>query len=132
MTPMIKFKTADEYMSSLSPDVREMMEDMRKTIKLAAPEATEVISYNMPAFKFHGILVYFAAHREHIGFYPGGSIVNEVFKVELAGFYTSKGTIRFPLDKKLPLDLIQNIVRYKAKMNLEKARGKMGKKPAKD
>ena len=129
---MIKFKTIDEYMYSLSPDVREMMEEMRQTIKLAAPEALEVISYNMPAFKFHGIVVYIAAHTQHIGFYPGGAIVNEVFKDELAGFFTSKGTIRFPLDKKLPLDLIQNIVRYKAQMNLEKARGKTGKKPGKD
>jgi uncharacterized protein YdhG (YjbR/CyaY superfamily) len=132
MMPMIKFKTIDEYLSSLSPNVREMMEELRKTINLAAPEAAEVISYNMPAFKFHGILVYFAAHREHVGFYPGGTIVNEVFKDELAGFFTSKGTIRFPLDKKLPIDLIQNIVRYKAKINLEQARGKPGKKSGKN
>jgi len=118
---MIKFKTVDEYLFPFPSDVRVLLEELRKAIQQAAPEAEEVISYNMPAYKFHGIVVYFAAHKNHIGLYPGNPIVNDIFKKELANFDTSKGTIRFPLYKKLPLELIKNIVMFKMETNRDKA-----------
>jgi uncharacterized protein YdhG (YjbR/CyaY superfamily) len=84
-----------------------------------------LISYNMPAFKFQGkILVYYAAHTEHIGFYPGGSIMIDLFKEDLANYKTSKGTVQFPLDKKIPICLVKNIIKYKVKLQLEKAKTK--------
>ena len=127
MEQMPKFKTVDEYITAFPKNKRVLLEKLRMTIKHAAPEAEEVISYNMPAFKYYGILVYFAAHKEHIGFYPGNKIVNEIFKKDLTGFETSKGTIKFQLDKVLPLDLIKKIILYKMNENLEKANSKKRK-----
>ena len=91
---------------------------MRQTIREAAPEAEEVISYQMPAFKLNGILVWFAAFKKHVGFYPKVSAI-EVFKKELSGYQVSKGTIRFPLDKPIPFDLVRKIVKYRIKENLK-------------
>jgi uncharacterized protein YdhG (YjbR/CyaY superfamily) len=84
-----KFKTVDEYFSALSPDKRKILKDLRQIIRHSAPDAEELISYNMPAYKYHGMLVYYAAHTEHIGFYPGNNVVNQVFKDELKEFKTS-------------------------------------------
>ncbi len=120
--PERKFKTVEGYFSVLPDQMRIRMEELRQTIRQAAPDAEEVISYNMPAFRFHGILVYYAAHKEHIGFYPAGAVVNEVFKDDLAGYETSKGTIKFPLKKQIPLDLVKRIVEFRVKQNLERAR----------
>ncbi len=128
MTSNIKFKTIDEYQSAFSPKVKNLLRDLRKAIKQAAPEAQEVISYNMPAFKFYGILVYYAAHKEHIGFYPGSSILNEVFKNDLVKYKTSKGTIQFPLESAIPVGLVKKLVTYKAKQNLERTKAKLKKK----
>lgn len=115
------FKTVDNCLSALPGKQKELMQSIRKTIKIVAPEAIELLSYNMPAFKVHGrILLYYAAHKAHIGFYPGDSKTIEVFKEELVKFNTSKGTVQFPLDKKLPLGLIKKIVKYRVKTNLEK------------
>ena len=124
-----KFKTVDEYFSSYTKDVRNLLGNIREAIKQSAPNAEEIISYNMPAFKFHGILVYYAAHKEHIGFYPGNKIVNEVFKKELKNYETSKGTIKFPFGQKIPTGLIKKIIKFRAKENLEKenARANKGK-----
>ncbi len=115
-----KFRNVDEYLSTFDPEIRSILESLRKTIKAAAPEAEEVISYNMPAFKFHGILVYYAAHKEHIGFYPAGSNVVELFKNELKDYKTSRGTIQFPFRLPIPHRLVKKIVRYRAQANLEK------------
>jgi uncharacterized protein YdhG (YjbR/CyaY superfamily) len=124
-----KFKTVDEYLSTLSEKAKCLLEDLRKTIKKTAPEAEEVISYNMPAFKFRGrILVYYAAHTEHIGFYPGSTIVNDVFKEDLVNYKTSKGTIQFPIDKDIPERLIKNIIKFRVQQNLEKEKAKIKKK----
>jgi uncharacterized protein YdhG (YjbR/CyaY superfamily) len=124
-----KFETVDEYLSVFPKNVKSILEQLRKTIQQAAPQAEELISYNMPAFRVHGMLVYYAAYKEHIGFYPGaGAIINGVFKNELAGYETSKGTIRFPIEKALPLGLIRNIVKYRVKQNLEKEKAKEKKK----
>ena len=94
-----KFKTVDQYLSALPENVRSILEGLKKTIKQAAPQAEEVISYNMPAFKLNGMLVWYAAYKEHIGLYPTSSAY-EVFKDELAGYKTSKGAIQFPVEQK--------------------------------
>lgn len=120
MDNQTKFKSVDEYMSSLPKDARSMMEEIRKTVKTVAPDAVEQFSYNMPAFKYQGrILLYYMAHRAHIGFYPADAKVIIAFKDELVKYNTSKGTVQFPLDKKLPLGLIRKIVKYRVKTNLE-------------
>ena len=115
----IKYKTVDEYFTTLPEDVRGMMEEMRKTVKQAAPEAAEVISYNMPAIKQNGVLVYYAANKEHIGFYPTAKPI-VVFKNELAAYKTSKGAIQFPIGKPIPKTLVKSIVKYRMKEDAEK------------
>ena len=126
-TPKTIFKTIGEYISAFPPEAGYMLEKIRKIIKEVEPEAEEVISYNMPAFKFHGILVYFAAHKHHIGFYPASSKVIEFFKSDLENYETSKGTIRFPFGKPLPVRLIKKIIHYRVIGNLERRAAKMKK-----
>jgi len=96
---------------------------MRQTIRKAAPEAVEAISYGMPALKLNGNLVYFAAFKDHIGFYPVPSGI-EAFSVELAPYVTGKGTIRFPLDQPVPLDLVAKVVKFRVKENLAKKKSR--------
>jgi uncharacterized protein YdhG (YjbR/CyaY superfamily) len=115
-----KFKTVDEYISSIPTGPKEKLEGLRKAIKKVAPKAEEAISYNMPAFKQHGILVFYAAYKTHIGFYPTASPI-AIFKKELEKYELAKGTVRFPLDKPLPLALIKKIVKFKMSENLVKA-----------
>ena len=123
----VKFKTVEEYLSSLPAGKKRLIKEMRKVIRAAAPEAEDVISYNMPAFRFHGMLVYYAAWKEHIGFYGVSASIVDVFKNELAPYKISKGTIQFPADEPLPVDLITRIVKYRVQENLQKAAAK-GKK----
>ena len=92
-----------------------------------APDAEEKISYRMPAFEFHGILVYFAAFKDHIGFFPTASGI-EAFKSDFAKYKWSKGGVQFPLDEPLPIDLITRIVKFRVVENLKKAEGKQKKK----
>lgn len=113
-----KPKNIDEYINNFSKEVQTKLEQIRKTIKKAAPGAKEVISYQMPAFKQNHILVYFAAFKNHIGFFPTLSPI-KVFGKELSKYETSKGTIKFPLDKKIPLALITKITKYRLKEDLE-------------
>jgi len=109
----------DEYIAGFPPNVQEILEQLRITIKNAAPGAEESISYQMPTFKQAGNLVHFAAYKNHIGFYPGsGGIKN--FQEQLSVFEGSKGTVRFPIDKPLPLNLIAEVVKFRVKINLEK------------
>lgn len=113
------FKTIDEYIA-LQPEVLILiLEQIRQTIKDIIPEAEETISYQIPTFKYHGNLVHFAAYKNHIGFYPGASAI-ENFKDEITNYSTSKGTIQFPIDKPIPLDLISKITAFRVKQNLEK------------
>jgi uncharacterized protein YdhG (YjbR/CyaY superfamily) len=114
-----EFKTIDEYIATFPKNVQGILEELRQTIKESAPEAEEAISYQMPAFKLNGILVWFAAFKNHIGFYPKTSAI-EAFKEELSGYEVSKGTIRFPINKPVQLDLVKKIVRYRVKENLGK------------
>ncbi|NPV91021.1 MAG: hypothetical protein HPY50_09640 [Firmicutes bacterium] len=113
------FKSIDEYVSKFSPEIQETLQRLRRVIKEAAPEAEEKISYQMPAFALHGNLVYFAVGKNHIGFYPTPSGI-EAFKTELAEYKVTKGSIRFPLKKPLPYELISRIVRYRADENKQK------------
>lgn len=109
----------DAYISAFPEVIQTLLESVRQTIRKAAPEAEETISYQIPTFKLHGNLVHFAAFKKHIGFYPTSSGIR-IFQDELADYEISKGTIRFPFDKPLPLDLIDKIVRFRVKENLEK------------
>lgn len=120
MEPNRTPENIDEYIAGFSLPIQSLLEKLRATIKEAAPGATEKLSYRMPAFDQNGILVYFAAYKNHIGFYPTSSPVVK-FRDELAGYEFSKGAIRFPIDKPLPLDLISRIVKFRLKENLEKA-----------
>ena len=113
----------DEYIAGFPKDIREILEKIRATIRKAAPEAEEAISYGMPAFKLNGYLVYFAAYKKHIGFYPVPTGI-EAFKKELSAYKGAKGSVQFPLDKPMPLDLISKIVKFRVKENLEKAKTK--------
>ncbi len=117
---MEKVKTIDSYIDSSPKNVRSILQTIRKTIKKAAPKAEERISYGMPSFNLNGYLVYFAAWKNHIGFYPASPSTVAIFKRDLAKYDVSKGTIRFPIDKPLPLALITKIVKYRVKENLKK------------
>ncbi len=113
------YKTIDDYISKAPEDVRDRLEKIRRVIKAAAPQAQEDLSYNIPAFKQNGVLVYFAVFKDHIGFFPTSSGVTN-FKKELAGYDTSKGTVRFPLDKPIPYELIEKIVKFRVNESLAK------------
>lgn len=117
----------DEYIAGFPNDVQAILEKIRLTIRKAAPEAGEKISYQIPTFTLEGsYLVYFAAFKKHIGLYPVPR-GNERFKDELSAYEGGKGTVRFPLDKPIPYSLITRIVKFRAKENLERAKAK-GKK----
>jgi uncharacterized protein YdhG (YjbR/CyaY superfamily) len=113
------YKTIDEYIATFPPNIQAMLQQIRAAVHKAAPDAEETISYNMPAFKQNGVLVYFAAFKNHIGFFPTAQGI-EAFKDKLTAYKTSKGTIQFPLDQPLPLELIEAIVRFRVKTNTSK------------
>ena len=117
----------DEYIANFPVHIQKKLDELRAIIKKAAPEAEEKISYQMPAFNLKGMLVYFAAYTNHIGFYPTSSGI-KTFKEELVGFKSSKGTIQFPVDKPLPEDLITRIVIFRSKENFLRAELKERKK----
>ena len=117
-------KTIDAYIAQFPSEVQSVLHELRKVIREAVPDAEEKISYQMPAFYLHGNLVYFAAYKNHIGFYPTASGI-EAFKKELSAFKGAKGSVQFPIDQLLPFELIKKIVRYRAKENLNKATEKM-------
>jgi uncharacterized protein YdhG (YjbR/CyaY superfamily) len=114
MAPMKKYTSINEYIADFPPDVREILEKLRRVIKESAPGAEESMSYGMPGYRLNGnSLVYFAAWKKHIGFYGASSAV-EAFKKELSPYKQLKGTIQFPLDRSFPYDLIGKIVRFRA------------------
>lgn len=110
--------SVDDYIAHCDPEVRDTLHSIRNTIREAAPDAQEKISYQMPAFAQNGILVYFAAFKNHIGFFPTAEGI-EAFKDELNGYKCSKGTIQLPLDKPIPYDLIKMIVKHRVDMNMK-------------
>jgi len=116
-------KTIDEYIAFYPDDIQAKLQKLRLVIHAAAPEATEKISYQMPTFYLNGNLVHFAAFKQHIGFFPTPSGV-ENFHDELSAYKTSKGTIQFPLDKPIPFDLVTRIVELRVIQNQQKAKSK--------
>ena len=120
-----KPKDIDEYIARFPPETQEVLEQIRATIKTVVPDAEETISYGIPTFNLNGTyLIYFAAYKKHIGFYPVPSEIDEL-DMEFASYKTSgKGTLQFPLDKPMPLDLITKLVRFKVKENVEKVEKK--------
>jgi uncharacterized protein YdhG (YjbR/CyaY superfamily) len=114
----------DEYITAFSPHLQAILQQVRSTIRKWAPKAEEIISYGIPAYRYNNSpLVYFAGFKNHIGFYalPSGS---EAFKKELTTYKVGKGSIQFPLDKQVPLDLIARIVRYRIEEIEQKQKGR--------
>lgn len=117
----------DDYISQFPDEMRVVLEKVRETIRNAAPDAKEVISYQMPAFKQHGILVYFAAWKQHIGLYPPIS-GDKTLEKAVAHYAGPKGNLQFPLDESMPLKLIERIVRLRVKQDIEKLATKRKRK----
>jgi len=116
-------KDVNEYIAGYPKVVQKLLEQMRTTIKRAAPDAKEIISYGMPAYKQNRVLVYFGGHTSHIGFYPTSSGIRE-FEKEFSGYKYSKGAVQFPIDEPLPLELVTKIVEFRLKEDLLKAKSK--------
>ena len=117
------FTSIDEYIATFPEDTQKILKELRKTIKAAAPKAEEKISYQMPTFALHGNLVHFAAFKNHIGFYPTPSGIQE-FKDELSIYEGAKGSVKFPIDRPLPLKLISKIVKFRVAENIKNAEAK--------
>lgn len=113
----------DEYIAAFPTEIQIILEQVRRAVQEAAPDAEETISYAMPAFKLNGNLVYFAGYKHHIGFYatPNG---HEAFKAELAVYKTGKGSVQFPLNQPMPIDLIKRMVAFRVKENEAKIKSK--------
>ncbi len=121
------FRNIDEYIATFSPEVQSILEKIRITVKKAAPEAEEKISYQIPTFALMGNLIHFAAFKKHIGLYPpvkGDEKINAV----LSRYKGEKGNLKFPLDEPIPYGLISRIVKFRVKEQLERAESKRGKK----
>jgi uncharacterized protein YdhG (YjbR/CyaY superfamily) len=115
------FTTIDEYIASHPEPVRQKLKALQELIRKTAPDALEKISYRMPTYYLNGNLVHFAAHKNHIGFYPTPSGVS-AFKRELSKYESSKGAVQFPIDELLPIDLIEKIVKFRVDENRRKGR----------
>jgi len=117
----------DQYIAAFSPEVQAILRQIRLTVSAAAPDAQETISYQIPTFKLNGVLVYFAAFKNHIGFYPPVSGDAKLEKA-ISRYAGEKGNLRFPLDQPIPYGLIERIVKLRVKQNLQKAAAKIKKK----
>lgn len=115
----ISIKTVDDYIRSFPEEVQLILEKVRATIRQAAPEATETIKYAMPTYVYNGNLVHFAAYKNHIGFYPA-PVGIESFQKELSVYKGGKGSVQFPIDQPMPLDLIARVVAFRYLQNAEK------------
>jgi uncharacterized protein YdhG (YjbR/CyaY superfamily) len=113
---MKRFETVDEYIAAAPDLAQERLNALRSVVKEVAPQAGEVISYGMPAFKWHGMLVWYGAHKDHIGFYPKAAAI-AAFSKDLAGYKTSKGAIQFPIENDIPTSLVRKIVKFRLKEN---------------
>jgi uncharacterized protein YdhG (YjbR/CyaY superfamily) len=123
----VGFVTIDDYIAACPKETQKILQDLRATIKVAAPDAREKISYQIPTFDLHGNLVHFAAFKNHIGFYPTPSGI-KAFKKELAIYESAKGSVQFPIDKPLPLKLVSKIVKFRVAENRRDAEIKSKKK----
>ena len=124
------FRSIDEYIATFPVDKQALLESIRATIKAAAPEAEERISYQMPTFALNGNLVYFAATKHHIGLYPASSGVPEAFEEELSKYKGTKGSVHFPYTQPLPTELITRIVQFRVAENQKNAEAKAARKKA--
>ena len=125
---MERANSIDEYIKGFPPGIQKLLKEVRSTIKTAAPEAEETIKYAMPTFTLNGgNLVHFAAFKNHIGFYPTPHGI-EAFEKELSAYKGAKGSVQFPLDQPMPLQLISKIVKYRVAQNIAKAKNKKGVK----
>ena len=124
------FTSIDEYIATFPEDVQKILQELRAVIKAAAPDAQETISYQIPTFTLNGNLVHFGAWKKHIGFYPTSS-GTQAFEQELSVYESAKGSIKFPIDKPLPLELIGRIVKFRVAENLKKADAKSSKRKPK-
>lgn len=118
--------TIDEYIAGFPPDIQEILQKIRAIIHEAAPEVEEAMKYRMPTFMLNGNLVYFAAFKNHIGFYPIPTGI-EAFKQELSAYEQGKGSVQFPFNRPIPYDLITRIVKFRVDENLKKAKAKTKK-----
>jgi uncharacterized protein YdhG (YjbR/CyaY superfamily) len=125
-TNKIALKSIDEYILSFPPETQKILKKLRRVIKNSAPGAEEKISYQMPAFALHGNLVYFAAWKNHIGFYPTSSGI-KAFRRELSEYKVAKGSVQYPISQPLPYELISRIVKFRLAENM-KAAGKLKKR----
>jgi uncharacterized protein YdhG (YjbR/CyaY superfamily) len=116
-------KNFDGYADRFPKEVQQLLRKMRLTIKKAAPQAKETISYGIPAFTLNGMLVWFAAFKTHIGFYPRTAAI-AAFKKELSAYKGAKGSVQFPFDEPLPLALVSRIVKFRVKQNLTQRKKK--------
>ncbi|HUV62959.1 MAG TPA: DUF1801 domain-containing protein [Sedimentisphaerales bacterium] len=116
-------KSIDEYMAGFPPDVQDTLQEIRRTIRKAAPDAEETVKYGIPTFTLKGNLVHIGAYKKHIGFYPTPTGI-EKFKNELSIYKRSKGAVQFPLNEPIPFDLISRIVKFRVWENLERAEAK--------
>jgi uncharacterized protein YdhG (YjbR/CyaY superfamily) len=116
-------KNIDDYAGRFPKEVQQLLKNMRLAIKKAAPQAKETISYGIPAFTLNGMLVWFAAFKSHIGFYPRASAI-AAFKKELSAYKRAKGSVQFPFDEPLPLALVSRIVKFRVQQNLSKSKKK--------
>jgi uncharacterized protein YdhG (YjbR/CyaY superfamily) len=127
MEKSVGFRSIDEYIAACPEEVQSILQELRAAIRASAPQAEEKISYQMPTFFMNGNLVHFAAHKNHIGFYPTPSGIL-AFKQELSIYESAKGSVQFPLNQPIPLELVRRIVEFRVAENLEKARRKSGRK----
>ncbi|HEX8462022.1 MAG TPA: DUF1801 domain-containing protein [Segetibacter sp.] len=128
--PSSTFKNIDEYIDAQPLHIQFLLNQIRETVRASAPAAQETIKYAMPTFVLHGNLVHFAAFKNHIGFYAVPSGVDSI-KKELSKYKSGKGSVQFPLDQPMPLNLISTITAFRVRENLEKARNKQTAKSAK-
>lgn len=123
------FRTAEEYIGTFPMDVQRILEEVRATIRESVPEAEEVISYQIPAFKYHGWVLYISAHKDHYSLScPPPFTVFDAFSKELSRYGLSKSTVRFPIDEPVPVELIGEIAKFRAEENLERESGKLAAK----
>jgi uncharacterized protein YdhG (YjbR/CyaY superfamily) len=119
MVSKSQFRTIDEYIAEFPENVRDILEELRRVIRQAAPQAQEAMRYGIPTFRLNGNLVHFAAFKNHIGFYPTPSAIED-FKEELSSYRQAKGSVQFPINKPIPYDLVRKIVKYRVKESLKR------------
>lgn len=124
-TAKTNFQTVDEYIATFPDDVQATLENIRQAIKAAVPEAGEVISYQLPAFQYHGMLIYFSAYKEHYSIsFPPPFTVFDIFQEQLSLYKVAKSSVQFPKSEPVPLGLVADMATYRARENAEKAKKK--------